>query len=265
LAARFSVGVCDDGRAAVDRRLRPTQLEDVVAFAAPWLGPEAVLKCGMLAPAILAATGRTLVCELAGGNEWAEYFETTSPPLVRLMQTIVAPRVVERAAALASLRPNGLGAALAPDERGRSALVTAARISAAPLGRSPSSSSAVLRVVLAARAAPDEPDESGWTALMWAAQRGDGEACRTLLRGRADVNKLSRDGACALFCATRSDHKPVPIVRLLLGALADPSRVPVTGATGDHMDPEVHAAMHTAIRAHALAGENRRSTVIART
>lgn len=135
-------------------------------------------------------------------------------------------------------------------------MVAAVQASASSaLARGPSGGrSALLRALLAARAAPDEADASGWTPLMWAAQRGDYQACGALLSGGADVNCVARDGACALFCATRADREPAAVVRFLLGALADPARVPVTGGIGDHMDPEAHRAIREALRAHALAG-----------
>jgi ankyrin repeat protein len=61
----------------------------------------------------------------------------------------------------------------------------------------------------------NEADESGWTALMYASQKGHVEVVRLLLaREGVEVNKTEQDGATALMVASDCGH--VDVVRLLL-------------------------------------------------
>jgi ankyrin repeat protein len=62
----------------------------------------------------------------------------------------------------------------------------------------------------------NEADETGWTALTWAAELGGGgDVVRLLLaRKGVEVNKSTADGFTALFLASQQGH--VVVVRLLL-------------------------------------------------
>eukprot|EP01104_Vermistella_antarctica_P010095 TRINITY_DN2665_c0_g2_i1.p2 TRINITY_DN2665_c0_g2~~TRINITY_DN2665_c0_g2_i1.p2 ORF type:complete len:129 (+),score=36.27 TRINITY_DN2665_c0_g2_i1:26-388(+) len=65
----------------------------------------------------------------------------------------------------------------------------------------------------------DARSDSGWTALMWAANSGHAEAVALLLELGADVNATKNDGGSPLLIAAFSGHTAV--VRLLLTAGAD--------------------------------------------
>lgn len=54
---------------------------------------------------------------------------------------------------------------------------------------------------LAAGASADERDERGWTALCWAAGRGDAALVRLLVDGGADVTLTGTDGRTPLMIA----------------------------------------------------------------
>ena len=71
---------------------------------------------------------------------------------------------------------------------------------------------ATVQALLASGSNPDERDETGATALMYAGAFGTLETVRTLLDGNANVNASATDGATALMWATSDVAK----VRLLL-------------------------------------------------
>ncbi len=61
----------------------------------------------------------------------------------------------------------------------------------------------------------NEADETGRTALLWAAWRGRADVVRLLLaRKGVEVNKSAADGATALMSASQQGH--VEVVQLLL-------------------------------------------------
>ena len=61
----------------------------------------------------------------------------------------------------------------------------------------------------------NEADETGWTALLWAADLGRADMVRILLaRKGVKVNKTTPDGYSALILASQNGH--VGVVRLLL-------------------------------------------------
>ena len=59
---------------------------------------------------------------------------------------------------------------------------------------------------------------NGWTALIWAAEKGHKEIVEMLLEGGADVNIKSDDGYTALIWASREGHKEVVEMLLQNGA-----------------------------------------------
>ncbi len=63
--------------------------------------------------------------------------------------------------------------------------------------------------------------QAGWTALMYAAWRGEVDVVRQVLESRPDVNATDKDGHTALSRAAWRGH--VEIVRILLDAGADPN------------------------------------------
>ena len=78
----------------------------------------------------------------------------------------------------------------------------------------------------------DAVDSTGYTALMWAARRGDNAALDVLLRAGADPNIRSNFGISALIQASRT---PDPrCVKLLLEFGADITSVPIDGYNALH-------------------------------
>jgi ankyrin repeat protein len=61
-------------------------------------------------------------------------------------------------------------------------------------------------------------DEEGWTALHYAAQRGDTEAVRLLLEKKVDVNAQSKSGDTPLKLASSKGHTEVEQVLTAAGA-----------------------------------------------
>ena len=55
----------------------------------------------------------------------------------------------------------------------------------------------------------DERDEQGWTALNWAAGRGDADAVRALLDHGADITLTGRDNRTPLRIAKAAGHEEV--------------------------------------------------------
>lgn len=64
-----------------------------------------------------------------------------------------------------------------------------------------------LRGLLAGGAAVDEQDEHGWTALSWAAGRGDGECVAALLAHGADVFHRGRDARTPYMIALAAGRR----------------------------------------------------------
>lgn len=88
------------------------------------------------------------------------------------------------------------------------------------------------------RANVDETDKHGWSPLMWAANRNSLELCATLLRERADVNRIGRDGSSALSTSCRACNRNV--VRLLLDAGASTQQVLIGNGNLDyHVGDEI--------------------------
>ncbi len=67
-----------------------------------------------------------------------------------------------------------------------------------------------------ARADLDQPQESGWTAVMWAAAKGRYDIAEYLLANGANPNKADAKGTTALHLASNQATSQVEIVRLLL-------------------------------------------------
>lgn len=85
------------------------------------------------------------------------------------------------------------------------------------------SSKACLGALNRIEAAIDEletVDSEGRTALHWAADRGQVEACAQLLAAGANVDAMDQSGGTPLAYAVICEHADV--VRLLIGAGADP-------------------------------------------
>jgi ankyrin repeat protein len=82
-------------------------------------------------------------------------------------------------------------------------------------------------VLLAHGAHPDLPDKHGFTALMWASEKGHLDIVQTLVdKYRASVNQQNENGETALFLAVSSGHDAV--VRYLLVNGADANVASVT-------------------------------------
>ena len=67
----------------------------------------------------------------------------------------------------------------------------------------------------------DSTDSDGWTALIWAARRGDVNAVDLLIKAGADVNKSNNFGASALLATMRSEDLKCARVLLRAGANSD--------------------------------------------
>lgn len=65
----------------------------------------------------------------------------------------------------------------------------------------------------------DAATENGWTALIWAANKGYSDICNTLIEYKANINVTDKDGNTALIKATLGDH--VAVVQTLVTAKAD--------------------------------------------
>ena len=84
----------------------------------------------------------------------------------------------------------------------------------------------------------DSADSDGYTALMWAAQRGDSKSIDQLIQAGADLNKSNRYGMSALlYAAQAADLK---CIRALLTA----------GADSTATDRDKRNALHWAIYLH---------------
>jgi ankyrin repeat protein len=83
-----------------------------------------------------------------------------------------------------------------------------------------SSDPRVVELLLRLRSTPDEPDEIGFTPLMYAVQSERLETVRVLLTAGVDVNYQSMHGLTALHVAVGNNAGP-EIARMLLEAGAD--------------------------------------------
>jgi ankyrin repeat protein len=86
-----------------------------------------------------------------------------------------------------------------------------------------------VRLLLAAKAGPNQATNDGWTALMAAAQNGHEAVVSVLLEAKVDPNQANADGATALMWAAFNGHEAV--VRLLLEAKVDPNQAEADGWT----------------------------------
>ena len=78
---------------------------------------------------------------------------------------------------------------------------------------------AVMKLLLQKKAKPDARDQHGFTALMGASQKGNVDAIRTLVAGRADVNaREPEDDETALMMAMHCARSNAVTVLLELGA-----------------------------------------------
>jgi len=75
----------------------------------------------------------------------------------------------------------------------------------------------------------DAQDVYGWSALTYAARRGDVALVVALANKGADLNHQSEDGLTPLMYATNEGY--VDVVRVLLGRGANPNAVSTSGAT----------------------------------
>jgi uncharacterized protein len=87
----------------------------------------------------------------------------------------------------------------------------------------------IVRQLIRAHGDVNEPGADGTPALHWAAYRQDLETARLLVRGGADVNRANRYGLRPLHLAI--SNADLPMVRLLLAARADPNSMDATGET----------------------------------
>jgi ankyrin repeat protein len=73
----------------------------------------------------------------------------------------------------------------------------------------------IVEILLAARAAVDEPTDLGWTPLAWASQNGFAECVERLLDARANVNARFDDDAKG-YVSLRGSNPRQTVLRLLL-------------------------------------------------
>jgi ankyrin repeat protein len=93
---------------------------------------------------------------------------------------------------------------------------------------------AAVRTLLKQRADVNAPQGDGMTALHWAAQHGDAELTKVLLRAKAGVNAVTRIGAYTpLHVASMSGSTPV--VAALLSAKSAVNATTTTGLTPLHL------------------------------
>ena len=79
-------------------------------------------------------------------------------------------------------------------------------------------------------------DANGYTAIMWAARRGDFDALEVLVKARAHINSQDKRTVSALQLAAK--HSDLQSVKLLLEA----------GANSNHVDAEGYTALHSAVQ-----------------
>jgi hypothetical protein len=95
-----------------------------------------------------------------------------------------------------------------------------------------------VKLLLEAGADPNTEmeEEDGWTPLFIAAQYGDDQIVKLLLKAGANPNKTDNDGATPLSAAAEEDH--VEIVKLLLDSGADPNKANNRDRTPLHIASE---------------------------
>jgi len=81
----------------------------------------------------------------------------------------------------------------------------------------------MLNLFLESRADLNARTQAGWTALMWAAEKGNTQAMWELLRSGARVNIQNDSGKTALILAVRRGN--IGTIGLLLNKGADPAVV----------------------------------------
>jgi ankyrin repeat protein len=86
-----------------------------------------------------------------------------------------------------------------------------------------------VRFLLRQHVDPNAPGNDGTPALHWVVRRQDVKAARLLLQAGADANRANRYGLRPLHLAISNGD--VTMVRLLLGAHADPNTADATGET----------------------------------
>ena len=86
-----------------------------------------------------------------------------------------------------------------------------------------------VHVLLESGAFVDTPGPQEWTALVFASSNGHERCALALLKAKADPNKAMPDGATALILAAQNGHKQVALA--LLKAEADPNKAMPDGTT----------------------------------
>lgn len=82
------------------------------------------------------------------------------------------------------------------------------------------------------KADPNQTDQTGWTPLIWVAHRNAPDLCKVLIRGRADLDHIGKEGSTALSIASRCANTEV--VKTLLEAGASPFLVPIGNGNFDY-------------------------------
>jgi serine/threonine-protein phosphatase 6 regulatory ankyrin repeat subunit A/serine/threonine-protein phosphatase 6 regulatory ankyrin repeat subunit B len=89
---------------------------------------------------------------------------------------------------------------------------------------------------------PKDGKENGWTALMWAAEKGDKEVCELLISKGADVNAKDKNGLTPLHLACWQEAKDSSAsVKALLEAGANVKATDKDGWTPLHFAAQSHA------------------------
>ena len=91
----------------------------------------------------------------------------------------------------------------------------------------------VIRMLLDAKADPDEAQDNGVTPVYMAAQNGHADALQLLLSAKADPDKAQDNGVTPMYMAARNGHADA--LQLLLGAKADPDEAQDNGVTPMYM------------------------------
>lgn len=110
----------------------------------------------------------------------------------------------------------------------------------------------------------ENADFCGWTALHWAAHRGNEDILRSFVAQKADCNKLTMNGSSPLHQAAWSGT--LGCVQVLLGAGAEPSTGNPLGYTALHFvsTPRGRSLPESTLKAAALldAGSNVNATTL---
>lgn len=123
-----------------------------------------------------------------------------------------------------------------------------------------------MKMLLAANADIDEPDESGRTPVLCAAKGGHDQALALLLDAKADANKATNAGVTPMFMAAQEGHSPA--VSRLVGSSAEVGKrcsdgaTPLHGAVKNGHHSTVEALLEARADANETSAEERNASVL---